>query len=99
NDCSCSIPQCFGKGGNDTSVCSGKGTCIGKDKCKCKPKYTGKECTKDRFTASNPIHHIMEIGHLNILGLIFLITQNMEKIFPIQSLVELVSIVEIQAEL
>jgi len=35
---------CFGKHGNDESLCSGNGLCVGVDKCSCVSNYFGDAC-------------------------------------------------------
>ncbi len=42
---SCNIATCFGKLGNDSTVCGGNGVCLQPDTCYCRNNYVGRECT------------------------------------------------------
>lgn len=66
----CSVPLCHGISAVDEAVCSGKGTCIGKDQCKCNPRYTGNECEKERIIV---VYAAAGAYSWNLLGLVILI--------------------------
>ena len=42
----CDQYQCFGKDPDDSTVCTGRGTCIGPDQCDCQPQFTGPQCNQ-----------------------------------------------------
>lgn len=45
------VPQCFGIWADNSSVCSGSGSCISPDTCQCNTGYQGTQC---QYQNSNP---------------------------------------------